>query len=77
MDDAFDTWFMLLSKVPYMAPEQLARLAFDAGRHAEREACANLCKAYADRHAKRDDDTKAQAWMMLQCAAEIRRRSNT
>ena len=39
---------------------------------AERERCAAVCKGYAIRHAANDDDnTKAQAWMMLQCSAEI------
>lgn len=41
----------------------------------EREACAKVCKEYAVKHAKDDDDRKAQAWMMLQCAAAIRARS--
>lgn len=45
----------------------------NAERAAERERCANLCKAYAMRYSKQDDNTKAQAWMMLQCAAEILR----
>ena len=43
---------------------------------AEREACAQACEDYAQRHAKDDDDSKARAWMMLQCAADIRKRSN-
>ena len=38
---------------------------------AERERCAAVCKAYAMRHAADDDNTKAQAWMILQCSAEI------
>ena len=40
---------------------------------AERERCARVCDDYAAKHgAKDDDDSKAQAWMMLQCAAAIR-----
>ena len=42
-----------------------------AVKAAERERCAAVCKAYAMRHAADDDNTKAQAWMMLQCSAEI------
>lgn len=38
----------------------------------ERERCAKLCEDYAKSHAKDDDDTKSQAWMMLQCAIKIR-----
>jgi hypothetical protein len=42
---------------------------------AEREACAKVCHDYATRHGmKGDDNEKAQAWMMLQCAAAIRAR---
>jgi hypothetical protein len=45
---------------------------------AEREACAEVCHDYATRHGlKGDDNEKAQAWMMLQCAAAIRARSET
>ncbi len=45
---------------------------------AEREACAKLCHDYATRHGlKGDDNEKAQAWMMLQCAAAIRARGET
>jgi CheY-like chemotaxis protein len=40
---------------------------------AERERCAKVCDDYAVRHAKDDDDSKARAWMMLQCGAEIRK----
>jgi hypothetical protein len=39
---------------------------------AERERCAKVCAEYAHTHAKEDDNSKAQAWMMLQCAAVIR-----
>ena len=41
---------------------------------AEREACSKTCEEYARKYAKDDDDSKAQAWMMLQCAAAIRAR---
>jgi hypothetical protein len=41
-------------------------------RQVERERCAMLCETYANNHAKDDDDSKARAWMMLQCAARIR-----
>lgn len=39
----------------------------------ERERCANVCLDYAKRHDKGDDESKAQAWMMLQCAVAIRK----
>lgn len=45
-----------------------------AGSAAEREACAKTCKEYARKYAKDDVASKAQAWMMLQCAAAIRAR---
>ena len=39
----------------------------------EREACAKVCDEYAIKHGlKGDDNSKAQGWMMMQCAAEIR-----
>jgi len=41
---------------------------------AEREACAKACEEYAHKYAKDDVASKAQAWMMLQCAAAIRAR---
>lgn len=41
----------------------------------EREACAKACDDYALQHAKDDDDSKAQAWMMIQCSATIRNRT--
>ena len=50
--------------------------AYAAGAKAEREACAKEVEDYAKRHARDDDDTKAQAWMMLQCASQILKRSN-
>jgi hypothetical protein len=40
----------------------------------EREACAKTCEEYARKYAKDDVASKAQAWMMLQCAAAIRAR---
>lgn len=46
-------------------------------RAEERERCAKLCHEYAHKHAKDDDDSKAQAWMMLQCAAAIRQASSS
>jgi hypothetical protein len=46
--------------------------AWQAATAAERERAAKVCKDYANKHAKDDDDSKAQAWMMLQCAAAIR-----
>ena len=46
---------------------------YAAGRKAGMEKAAMLCENYAKRHAENGDDyCKAQAWMMLQCAAEIR-----
>jgi hypothetical protein len=36
------------------------------------EQAAMVCDEYAKNHAKEDDNTKAQAWMMLQCGAKIR-----
>ena len=45
---------------------------------AEREACAKVCHDYATRHGlKGDDNEKAQAWMMLQCAEAIRARGES
>jgi hypothetical protein len=44
---------------------------------AEREACSKTCEEYARKYAKDDDDSKAQAWMMLQCAAAIRARGQS
>jgi hypothetical protein len=41
---------------------------------AEREACSKTCEEYARKYAKDDVASKAQAWMMLQCAAAIRAR---
>lgn len=41
---------------------------------AERDACAKACEEYAHKYAKDDDESKAQAWMMLQCAEAIRAR---
>jgi hypothetical protein len=46
--------------------------AYAEGRKDERDQCAQLCESYAQSHAKGDDESKAQAWMMLQCAARIR-----
>jgi hypothetical protein len=40
----------------------------------EREACSKTCEEYARKYAKDDVASKAQAWMMLQCAAAIRAR---
>lgn len=47
--------------------------AYAEGRKDERERCATICLEYAKRHDKGDDHSKAQAWMMLQCAAKIRK----
>jgi hypothetical protein len=47
--------------------------AYADGRKDEREQCAQLCEDYAKSHAKGDDESKAQAWMMLQCAVRIRK----
>lgn len=43
----------------------------EEARQQERKRCALICRHYAKRHAKDDDESKAQAWMMLQCAAAI------
>ena len=57
--------------LPFEQREKFARLVAAA----EREACAKVCHDYATRHGlKGDDNEKAQAWMMLQCAAAIRAR---
>jgi hypothetical protein len=45
-----------------------------AAVEAEREACSKTCEEYARKYAKDDIASKAQAWMMLQCAAAIRAR---
>lgn len=62
----------------YLTPDdderQLAlHEAYTQGRRDEREACAQVCLHYAKSHDKGDDESKAQAWMMLQCAARIRK----
>jgi hypothetical protein len=44
---------------------------------AEREACSKTCEEYARKYAKDDVASKAQAWMMLQCAAAIRARGQS
>ena len=62
---AFEEWFMLLSKVPYMSHETLARRAFDAGQLVEREACAMACEAIGK-----------DIVCPEECAAVIRERSN-
>lgn len=54
-----------------------AWLAWQAAVAHEREACAKACEDYAGTHAKDDDNSKANAWMMLQCASVIRARSKT
>ena len=54
--------------------EKLVNGAYAKGAAAEREACAKACEEYARKYVKDDDDSKAQAWMMLQCAAAIRTR---
>lgn len=51
---------------------QDVRLIIQEAKQEEREACSRLCEEYAHKYAKDDDDSKAQAWMMLQCAAAIR-----
>ena len=62
-----------LAETPFVTTcfEHFAALVAEA----EREACAKVCHDYATRHGlKGDDNEKAQAWMMLQCAAAIRAR---
>ena len=54
--------------------EEEVRLIINGAIQEEREACSRLCEEYAHKYAKDDDDSKAQAWMMLQCAAAIRAR---
>lgn len=73
------------SQLPIEWPEMADRLytraeaqammneAYAEGREDEREQCAQLCEEYAKSRAKGDDESKAQAWMMLQCAAKIRK----
>lgn len=53
-------------------------LGWEAATLIERERCAKLCDEYAVKHAnvEDDDNRSAQAWMMSQCAAQIRMRSN-
>jgi hypothetical protein len=56
-------------------PDIMAKLpAFENLVWLEREECAKVCEEYARKYVKDDDDSKAQAWMMLQCAAAIRTR---
>lgn len=42
--DDFMRWWMLLSKVPYMTKEEVARKAFYAGQLSERNACISTAQ---------------------------------
>lgn len=87
MDD-FDNWFMLLSKVPYMSQDELARRAFDAGQLTEREACMREADAAAmpgvpaTKGLKLEDAGQLTAYRngwshgALEAAERIRKRSN-
>lgn len=52
--DEFTRWLMLLSKVPYMGKEEIARKAFCAGQMAERERICAAIKAEDDHCADGD-----------------------
>jgi hypothetical protein len=53
----------------YTRAQLIAAMALAAKEQRERDAA--ICKTYAIRHAGDSDITKAQAWMMNQCAAAI------
>ena len=46
--DKFEKWWGLLSKVPYRGKEEIARLAFEAGREAGMREASEICKKRAD-----------------------------
>lgn len=52
--------------------------ALEYARGDEREQCAAVCETKANENADKweGDEAKAASWMMLQCAAAIRKRSN-
>ena len=47
--DKFEKWWGLLSKVPYRGKEEIARLAFEAGREAGMREAAALLRRSEDR----------------------------
>ena len=71
-DEKLLALMMAVDPLTRRIPEGIRAIA-QAIEAAERERCAKVCDEYATKHgAKDDDDSKAQAWMMLQCAAAIR-----
>ena len=78
-DDELEHFANLITK--HILAKSYPELVSLAAKHAaetvaaaEREACAKACEEYARKYAKDDVASKAQAWMMLQCAAAIRER---
>jgi hypothetical protein len=87
MDD-FTKWWMMLSKVPYMTPEEIARRAWGAATISEREACAKVCDDDANKmeteaqnaieNGEHDEVSaiRSTAWKLSVAANRIRARSN-
>ena len=64
--DKFEKWWGLLSKVPYRGKEEIARLAFEAGREAGMREAAGLCQSHEPK-----DFTTAGIITRAKCADAI------
>lgn len=70
-----DEWLESLIKRGWSGADiSKARFAWNAAEREIRKDCARICDEYAEYHASTEphDDGKAEAWMILQCAAKIR-----
>lgn len=69
-NDEFTRWWILLSKIPYMGKEEIARRAWSAAYARMREKCANECEKIA--YSNESTQFLGPEINSLKCAAAIR-----